>query len=91
MTAGLKIVWQSPEEIRVKDVREPVILYCICSLHSLASYKWEKIGEPQRSFPSTSVLYIREGGLFSCTVESRGQVKKSRLIDVSIEPGTREE
>lgn len=84
---GFTFVWQSPEEVKVQDIRTPVILYCVCSLHSIARYKWEKLGEPERKFASTAVLYLAEEGLFTCTAEAGGRMRKSHMIDVSIEPG----
>ena len=70
-------MWQSPKEVVVKDINYPVTLYCICSLHSIATYKWEKIGEPRRQFKSTSVLYVRKEGLYMCKVEAGKKVRKS--------------
>ena len=63
-------MWQSPKEVVVNDIKHPVTLYCIYSLHSIATYKWEKIGEPRRQFKSTPVLYVSEEGLYMCKAEA---------------------
>ena len=64
-------------------------MYCVSSHHSTTTYHWEKLGETERSFPSTSVIYVDEVGLFQCKVESGGIEKQSSVIALQVQPGRR--
>ena len=62
-------------------------LHCVLSRHSTTTYHWEKLGETEKLFPSTPVIYVNEAGLFQCKVESGGMEEESSVIALQVQPG----
>ena len=51
-------------------------------------YSWQLLGQPQKKFISTSVLYTRDVGLYQCDVKCySGITHPSSVIAVRVEPG----
>lgn len=71
----------------MSDLKHDIPLYCVSSLHSLSTYNWRKFGDPAKSrrFQSSAVIYLREEGLFECTVTYENQTLKSQLFDVTMD------
>lgn len=87
--AELKIVYQSPIDIVVEDLKKPIPLVCISSFHgdNRSKYFWEKLGEPTVTFPNSPAVYINEIGLYKCHVSFEAQRLSSRIICVSLSKG----
>ena len=84
--ADLQIIWQSPD-ISIRHLMCAIPLYCVSSQHSTTTYHWEKLGETEKLFPSTPVIYVDEVGLFQCKVESGGMEEQSSVIALQVQPG----
>ena len=62
-----------------------VILYCVSSTHGHCEYTWRKIGEVDhdgKCFPSTPVIYVKEGGLYQCAVKTGSDKTLGRIYRV---------
>ena len=83
----LKIMWQSPTAITVHSMKQPLILYCIASLHGICTYQWEIIGERDSTqhFPSSPVVYINKGGLYQCKALCNSDVVVGKIIRVIVD------
>ncbi|XP_065887583.1 uncharacterized protein [Dysidea avara] len=89
-TSELKIMWQSPTAITVHSMKQPLILYCIASLHGICTYQWEIIGERDSTqhFPSSPVVYINKGGLYQCKALCNSDVVVGKIIRVIVDAST---
>ena len=68
----------------VATVKHPVgILYCISSTHGHCEYAWRKIGDiEEKQFPSSPVIYIKDGGLYQCMVKTGDDKISGRIYRV---------
>jgi len=60
-----------------------VALYCISSNHGACIYEWKKLGA-NHVYPSSAIIYVNEGGLYQCTVESNGNNKVASCRNLTI-------
>ena len=78
-------MWQSPSVIKLTAKHPLVILYCVSSTHGHCNYIWRKIGQVAhegKQFPSTPVIYVKEGGLYQCVVKAGGDKIQGRIYRV---------
>jgi len=84
-------VQKSPTTITVNTISESVALYCISSWHEQCSYAWRRIGDEVdlAPYPSTPVIYIKEGGLYQCTATSKYSAKRTlgKIISLIVDAG----
>ena len=66
------VVWQSPTSITISSFRNEVALYCVASYHGSCTYHWKKFGRGRLTFPSSSVVYVNEGGVYQCAIKTEG-------------------
>ncbi len=83
------IVYQSAKDLIVRSFKEPLPIYCISTHHATATYRWRKLGEPDKRFPYTAVIYVNEIGIYQCSVtcEREQTTIESVAVSVSVQPG----
>ena len=81
---GLEILHQSGN-IKVESFLDPVILYCIPSVHSSdVLYTWELVGKESVCFPCSPVVTVGRTGMYKCTVVHGMDSVASDLMWVSM-------
>ncbi len=86
MHVGDTIAYQTPIAVEVKKLRDPIPLVCLATQHASASYEWTKVGTLD-TFPSTAIVFIREVGLYKCSVTCRDKRADSLVMSVELRPG----
>ena len=71
----------------MESIRHALPLYCISSKHGFCTYTWSKLGEADKTFPSSAVIYVMEVGLYQCCVESDGEHVTTHVFAVRVYAG----
>ena len=78
------IAYEIPTDIVVQSFCSAIPICCISSLHGKCSYHWRKLGEPGVVLPQTPVLFVKNVGLYQCTVACD---EDSHVVAVSVAAG----
>ena len=84
---GRMIAEQIPTVVVVKNFHKSCTLYCLSSSHGRCKYEWKMFGYPSKVFPSTPVVYVKQQGLYMCTVLHKDYSEPSKVIEVKLDVG----
>ena len=80
-------MWKNKTPVEVENLLCDIPLYCVPSMYgSLCNYVWRNLSYPKKEFSNSSVIYVRQGGMYKCVV-SCGSMKDSCYLEVRVIPG----
>lgn len=80
-------MWKSRTPIEVENLLCDIPLYCVPSMYgSMCNYVWRNLSYPKKEYSDSSVVYVRQGGMYKCVV-SYGSMKDSCYMEVRVNPG----